>query len=216
MRESGNHSGDTAAGEPLVRTSTSTVLLEQLRDSNNHGVWREFDARYRPLLMAYAMCSFGLKPDDAEDVAQMSLAAFASAYREGKYDREKGRLRHWLFGIATHRAQEVVRQNRRCLEVQAPAQGDGTAFLHRVPSDAELEAAWNEEWQRAVYRQCLAEVRLQVDARSVEAFELMTRGVLSGQEVAERLGMSRNAVYVARHRVLKRIRELAPIMAEIW
>jgi DNA-directed RNA polymerase specialized sigma24 family protein len=50
----------------------------------------------------------------------------------------------------------------------------------------------------------------------VEAFELFAKDGLSAQEVAEQLGMTTNAVYLAKQHILKRIRELLPYMEEAY
>jgi DNA-directed RNA polymerase specialized sigma24 family protein len=67
-----------------------------------------------------------------------------------------------------------------------------------------------------VLQQCLEEVRRDVDPKSVEAFELFAWKGLSAQEVADRLGMTPNAVFIAKHRILRRIRDLAQQMEHIW
>ncbi len=58
---------------------TTTTLLEELHDSANDAVWREFDARYRPILVSFAK-KFGLDDDDSVEVAQESLAQFVKDY----------------------------------------------------------------------------------------------------------------------------------------
>ena len=101
-------------------------------------------------------------------------------------------------------------------EVQVADDHSGTAFINRIPDDNTLEAKWEEQWRRAVYRQCMVKIRAQFDGKTVEAFELSTRGELPVDEVANRLGTTTNAVYLARHRILKRVREMVPAMEKIW
>jgi RNA polymerase sigma-70 factor (ECF subfamily) len=207
----------TGQQEPaLARTTTSTHLLEGLRDPADRSVWQLFANRYRPLLVSYARRSFGLSDEDAEDATQVTLADFAEAYRKGQYDRDKGRLRKWLFGIATNRMRDLARRNARKREFQANGSSDSAGFLPAIPADDELETAWEAEWRHAVIRQCLDEVRFQFDPKTVEAFELYVWKGRPAREVAARLSMTENAVYLARHHVLKRIRELLPRMEEIW
>ena len=79
-------------------TRTTTALLEALLDPADDEVWQDFDRRYRPILIAFAQ-RLGL-PD--EDAAQDTLTRFVRSYREGKYDRDRGRLRSWIIGIARH------------------------------------------------------------------------------------------------------------------
>jgi RNA polymerase sigma factor (sigma-70 family) len=194
--------------------TTSTNLLEGLKKAENRTVWQQFVDRYRPLIFKYA-CRLGLRDEDAEDAAQQALLAFCTAYRDGKYDREKGRLRTWLFAIARNHIKNVHRQ-RPDREVQVVDQPDRTAFFDRLGDEDHWEKLWEEEWRQAVLRQCLEEIRQALEAKTVEAFELFAWKGWPAQRVANHLGMSENAVFLAKHKILKRIRELLPQMEEIW
>jgi RNA polymerase sigma-70 factor (ECF subfamily) len=199
----------------LTTTVTSTDLLEGLRAPENRTVWQQFVDRYQPMIANYARHGFRLSLDDAEEAAQATLIAFAEAYQRGRYDREKGQLRKWLFGIATNQIQNVLRKKARNREVQLDG-SSGVDVLGQVPDENRLEAQWEEDWRRAVYRQCLAEVRAQFDPRTVEAFVQYGQQGRPAEEVAEALSMTRNAVFVSKHRILKRIRELVPLMEAAW
>ena len=201
----------------LSLTITSTSLLQGLEKPENRTVWQQFVERYRPLIMHYAQNRFGLGLHDAEEATQATLMAFTEAYQRGRYDREKGRLRKWLFGIATRQIKNLVRKRAQNREIQVPDRITGTGFIARIPDDdAELEEMWEEEWRQAVYQQCMVEVRVQFDAKTVDAFELFAKQGLAAQEVADKLGMTQNAVFLAKHKILKRIRELVPLMEENW
>ena len=94
----------------ISMTVTSTRLLAALRNPKNDSVWKQFHDRYRPPLLSYARSSFGLNNHDAEEVTQAILTTFYQAYRRGAYDRDKGRLRKWLF---THRHQPTERRDEQ-------------------------------------------------------------------------------------------------------
>jgi len=80
-------------GDPFrLATVTSTTLLEGLKDPANGAVWEQWVDRYRPLVVRTAR-RIGVPAAEAEDVAQNALLAFALAYREGRYERSRGRLR---------------------------------------------------------------------------------------------------------------------------
>jgi RNA polymerase sigma factor (sigma-70 family) len=194
-------------------TVTSTALLQALRCSENRTAWQNFTERYYPLVWRFAR-RLGLGPADAEDAAQETLLAFARAYQAGQYDRDKGRLHDWLFGIARRQIEWVRRRLGR--EVQLPSPTDGTGPLERIPDDDPQVQLWEEEWQQAVLHQCLREIRGAFEPKTVEAFELFAWKGLSAGEVAARLGMTPNAVFLAKHKILKRIRELVPRMEEVW
>lgn len=198
----------------ILRTITNTQLLDDLRNPGNETVWQQFVNRYMPMIVKYAVRS-GLRSADAEDAAQQTMIAFCTAYQQGKYDREKGRLRFWLYGIARNQIKSVFRRRAK-QEVQVAEDTAQTDFFARQPDEADLEKVWEEEWREAVLRQCLEEVHREFDAKSIEAFELFAWKGLPAQEVAERLGMTPNAVFIVKSRILKRIRELVPDMEKIW
>lgn len=197
---------------PMLETATSTSLLEGLADARNTAVWQAFVDRYRPLILRFVL-RLGLRRDDAEDVAQATLMGFSESYRAGRYDRDRGRLRAWLFGIARNELNDWRARPRR--EVQVP-DGDDTAIFDRLSADDELENVWNREWRGAVLRQCLQEVSRELKPQTVEAFTLFGIEGQSAEAVAERLGITANAVWLAKRRVLERIRNVVPMMEEIW
>jgi len=198
----------------ILNTATSTFLLDGLRDAGNRTIWQEFVDRYRPMLVRYGIRG-GLREADAQDAAQQTLIAFCAAYQNGKYNREQGRLRHWLFGIAKNQIRNTNRRVRR-KEIQVADDASQTDFFDRQVDEAELERIFEDEWQQAVVRQCLEEIRREVDAKSIQAFELFAWKGQSAQEVAELLDLTPNAVFIIKHRIMKRIRALIPKMDEVW
>lgn len=200
--------------QPHLNTITSITLLEGLRDHQNQTVWRAFAERYQPMLLRYGR-RMGLSGADADDAAQQTLIAFSESYREGKYDPLKGRLRVWLFGIARNQIRNLRRRVGQ-QEKQVADASEATGFFARVPDDDVFEKIWEEEWRDALVRQCLAEAAREFDTQTIRAFELFAYRGGTAKEVAAQLGMTPNAVFIAKHRVMKRIRDLLPRMEEIW
>ncbi len=198
----------------MLTTVTSTALLEGLRDLNNDQAWRQFCDRYEPALLSFAHRA-GLREQDARDVVQETLIAFLESFREGRYDRRRGRLRSWIKGIILNKIREARRRLAKH-EVQVADKTDATGFMEGIPDDRNLKHFFNEEWEQHVLAECLHEVRRQVDASTFQAFELYALKDWPPEKVAEHLGVSRNAVYIGKSRVLSRLRELRREMIEIW
>ncbi len=200
---------DPLSGSACATTHTSTTLLNALKDRNDGAAWTLFVQRYRQPILRFARTQ-GLSTEDSEDAAQCALAAFARAYQDGRYERARGRLRDWLFGIVRV---EVRNWRRKC----ARHLPDVANQKHREETiDQAEEAAWEQEWGHAVLQHVLAAVRGEVQASTFAAFELFALQGLPAHEVAQRLGISVNAVFGAKRRVLSRLRELVPAMEQTW
>lgn len=184
---------------------TSTRLLEALHAGDDGNAWDEFVGRFRPPIVSFAR-GMGLRPPEAEDVAQEVFLTFAKHYRDGRYDRSKGRLSKWLFGIARNHTLSALRNVNRGELNLAP--GQRTAFWSALPDSATTSALWDTQWQQAILRHCLAQVSREVDATTFAAFEMVAYGQRPPAETAASLGITVKAVYNAKHRILKRIRAL--------
>jgi RNA polymerase sigma-70 factor (ECF subfamily) len=204
--------GEVAMAEST--TVNSLVILQGIRQPDNSRAWGQFSERYEPMLLAFARRA-GFREEDARDIVQETLLVFVEAFRAGKYDRDKGRLRSWLQGIAFNKIREARRRLAR-REVQVADGTEGTGFMHRVPDDQELTDIFDQEWERSVLAECLRQVRQQVEPHTFEAFELYALQGWSVQKVAEHLGINPDAVYVSKSRVLTRLREAQQEIAEIW
>lgn len=179
-------------------TRTTTRLLDALHDTRNEPAWAHLDARYRPVVTGLAR-RLGLKGPDAEEVAQQTLAEFVRAYREGRYDRGKGRLSSWILGIAHHTTCQFLRSSQRA--------GLGASEAADEPA---LRTIWTDERDRAILVRALAMLRDEsaVDERTFMAFDLVALRGVPVAEAAAQSGMSESQVYVAKSRVAKRLRAL--------
>jgi len=201
--------------DPPAVTVTSTELLEGLRNPANEAVWQQYVDRYRPLIER-AGVGYGLSRADAEEVAQRSLIDFAKAYGEGSYQRDRGRLRDWLFGIVRNRVRGDRRANARERARVAGDQTAGEDLLASAQASDELEALWEEEWRAEIMRQCTDLVRAEVQPRTYEAFRRYALESEPAEDVARSLEIDLEAVYDAKRRVLRRMRELQPVLEETF
>lgn len=184
---------------------TTSTILERLQDFRDQEMWQRFSQRFRRPLASFVR-RFGLTQEEIDDVVQETLLAFAEAYRAGRYDRTAGRLSSWLFGIAYRQAANAQRSRARRREHVVEAAH--ASFLDRVPDEREAQVAWDADWEQATLEAALGQLRGEVAENTFRVFELVVRQGRSADEAAAELGMTRDAVYVAKHRVLKRLGEL--------
>jgi RNA polymerase sigma-70 factor, ECF subfamily len=185
-----------------VLTRTTTQLLNSLLEPDNQDVWHQFDARYRPVLEGFAR-TLGLSDEDASEAAQVTLAQFASDYRAGRYDRDRGRLSSYLMGIARNRITDIARVRQRNAHL-------GDTVLSSVPDDVTVTQAWATSQRRVVFSRALdmlmRDTRLGAD--TIKAFEYCAIRNVAPEVAAQECGMSVAQVYVAKNRAIKKLREL--------
>ena len=198
--------------EELLRTTTTTALLDGLFNADDGVVWQVFDERYRPIMVGVGR-RLGLSDSEAEDVAQETLLQFLRDYRANRYDREKGRLRGWIAGIARHRVIDYQRKRGRRKE-----KSGGLSSLLEVPDEAGIAELWDLELERSILRQSVEELRRtsRTSEKSIKAFEMVIFERRPVEAVAEELGMKTHDVYVARSRVTTRLREIAERLRALY
>lgn len=191
--------------------TTPISLLSRLRDSEDHAAWREFDRRYRDLMLRYCRRR-GIPHTDAEDVVQRVLANLIKALPQFTYDPQRGRFRNYLFRcVKNAHADWAARPNRHWRSLDTDAADEHAAADDRG-QDAQI---WEEEWVAFHYRCALETVRKTFDPRSVEIFDRNVAGA-SVAELAQAYDMSEQAVHKIRQRIRARLEELiaAQVRAE--
>ncbi len=180
---------------------TRPTLLERLRLGVDPMAWEEFFHRYGSFVFSIARRR-GCSEHTSEEIVQEVMLAIFERKAFFRHDPVRGGFRDWLGGVIRN----TVATRRR------KASNRGTAPLPLVvgePQGAEQpEVVWQEAFDQAMLAFLLDVVRRETSPRTYQAFELFTLGECSGDEVARITGLSRNAVYQARKKVLRRLRQL--------
>ena len=191
--------------------TTTTALLDELFDTANDVAWQAFNARYQPILHAFAR-RLGVSEADAADVAQETLVRFVKDYRAGKYDRSKGRLRSWIISIAKYRVADLRHDTVRRRQVR------GDSVLVDLPDENHLNAIWEEECLHAIVHHAMAELRERgtLDSNTISVFERTTFDECTTAEVAAEFEMTPNAVYKVKRRCLAQLRLIMARLMEAY
>lgn len=194
---------------------TSSAMLEGLRDPANQAAWSALDERYRPVIRGLAL-RLGVGAEDAADVAQQTLFDVLQGYRQGNYDREKGRMRTWIMTIARRRVMDVFRMQHR--RANGASNLDWSESSGSSPSEHEAELAWADAEEKAVLSEALRLMfhESQANDATKRAFEMVMIQGLSETVAARECGMTVDQVYVAKHRMLKKLREQINLVQELW
>jgi RNA polymerase sigma-70 factor (ECF subfamily) len=177
-------------------------LIQRLQDGGDNAAWEEFASIYRPIIVRMAL-SKQLQLDDAEDLAQQVLLLVLKNISKWKTDPARARFRTWL--------QTVVRNttiNALSRRPRDQASGGTTSLQQLQQRPDKADSLWFDlQWQRETLRWVAQKVRGEFESTTWTAFWDTAIEQLSAQEVAGRIGMSVGAVYIARSRVMQRIKQ---------
>ncbi|MCE9548494.1 MAG: sigma-70 family RNA polymerase sigma factor [Planctomycetia bacterium] len=185
---------------PMTRVS----LLVRLRDGTNHDAWQEFARLYSPVIYGFAR-KRGLQDADAADLMQEVMRSVSSAIGRLEYDRSAGTFRGWLFTITRNKVFNFLSARR----IRPQASGDTTTnrLLASQPAASEESDAWELEYQRRVASLALERIKSAFQEKTWRAFTLTAIDGIAAAEAASQTGLSPGAVYVAKSRVLARLKE---------
>lgn len=182
---------------------TQPSLLARLRDTRDERAWALFVDLYAPLVYGYARRR-GLQDADAADLTQIVLRVVVSAIRRLEYDPQRGSFRSWLFTLVHN---QLCNWRRRKHDF-CRGSGDSSTWslLENLPAPEEEGAGWDNEYEQRLFVWAAEQVRPLVRETTWLAFwQTAVEGKVV-KEVAAALGLSEAAVYLARSRVMARLK----------
>jgi RNA polymerase sigma-70 factor (ECF subfamily) len=192
---------------PLTRVS----LLVQIRDGANHAAWQEFVSLYGPVVYGFAR-QRGLQDADAADVVQDVFRSVSSSIGRLDYDRHQGTFRGWLFTITRNKVFNFLSARR----IRPQGSGDTTTnrLLDSQPSESEGSDVWELEYQRRLAALAMDRIKEEFQANTWQAFWLTAVEGVGAPDAARRLRMSAGAIYVAKSRVLARLKDEVEVLRQ--
>jgi RNA polymerase sigma-70 factor (ECF subfamily) len=183
--------------------TTRASLLVRLRDPQDKEAWRQFVQVYASVIYGFAR-KRGLQDADAADLMQEVLRAVAATAHRLNYDPKRGTFRGWLYTVTRNKVFNFLHGQRRNVR----GTGDsGTQDLLEEQGAREEATLWDEQYERRVFAWAAEQVRDEFQEQTWQAFWRTAVEGLGAKEVADQLAMSPGAVYVAKSRVLARLRE---------
>ena len=179
---------------PLTRPS----LLVRIRDAGDQEAWRQFVEVYAPLVYKFAR-RHGLQDADAADLTQDVLLAVTGASKRLIYDPQRGTFRAWLYTVARNKLRNFFLARRRRRDDGDPQ------LLDEQPAREEAEL-WEKDYEQRLFEWAAARVRGHFQDSTWRAFWMTAVEGRGATEAATELGMSVGAVYIAKSRVLARLR----------
>ena len=186
----------------FAMNSTSVNLLERLREPQAESAWQRFVELYAPLVFYWARQK-GLNADDASDLLQDVLATLLTKLPEFQYDPDR-RFRGWLRTITVNRVTDMHRRNAiRSLQTEL----DSTAVLNRLTQADSNDLFIESEYRAVVINGALDLLRSEFQPVTWQACWLQIVEGQPASAVASQLNIPLNSVYLAKSRVLARLRQ---------
>ena len=184
--------------------ATRPSLLVRIKDHRDRQAWGQFVEIYAPLVYELARRR-GLQDSDAADLTQEVLRSVSSAITRLDYDPRKGTFRGWLFTVTRNALNSFFEAQQRVPR----GSGDSAvqAWLEERPVPEEESAVWDQEYQTRLLAYAADQVRASFEDATWQAFWQTAVEGKPGKEVAASLGMTVGAVYIAKSRVLSRIKD---------
>lgn len=189
---------------PPENPATRATLLGRLRETpDDPSTWAEFVEWHGAMIFAWCR-AWGLQEADAQEVTQEVFLKLSQRLRDFRYD-PRGSFRAWLKTVTHHAWQDYAIKQRR------PGRGSGSDSvadtLLAIPAQDDLAQRIDAACEEELLREAAVRVRLRVEPRTWDAFELTAKEGRSGAETAAQLGMKVATVFVARSKVQRMLRE---------
>jgi len=219
--------------EPSLQTRWS--LIGRLKDLDDQQSWQEFFDSHWKLIYSVALRA-GLNDAEAQEVVQETVISVAKKMPEFKADPVAGSFKSWLLTLTRWRITDQMRKRSagRPPDTDA-AQGcppnpqtrmsplhddDGarTSTVERVsdPAGLQLDAIWNEQWEKNLLDAAAERVKQQVDPEQYQLFDFHVLKQWPAKKVARKLGVSLGKVYFAKYKVSKLMKkEIKKLEAQI-
>jgi RNA polymerase sigma factor (sigma-70 family) len=197
-------------------TATRQTLLNRLKNWDDQESWREFFQIYWKLIYSIAFKA-GLTEAEAQDAVQETIISVARTMPTFRYEPAKCSFKTWLWHLAQKRIADQFRK-RPPLWIAggspASTRTTRTSTIERVPDpdSTDLDASWEQEWQKTVFEVALARVRTRVSAEQYQIFDFYVLRNWPAKKITAALGIGAAQVYLAKHRVVRLIKREATLL----
>jgi len=144
-----------------------------------------------------------LQEGDAADVAQETMRAVAKAIGKFEYDPQRGKFRNWLLTVVQNKLNNFLAHRER-----QPTLAGETALQREIERDSTGvdETSWEADYYRGIFNWAVDRIRGEFQESTWQAFWQTTIDERDGKAVAASLGLNVGAIYVAKSRVIARLK----------
>ena len=192
----------------LAHQTTHVSLLARVSAGDDPAAWREFCDRYGELIRNFA-ARRGLQSADRDDLMQDVLLALTKSMPGFQYDPSRGKFRSYLKTIVVRAVIKRICQSDAAIDLSRIDE-----LSHAGMADADVDQQWELEWRQYHLRRAMDAVGSEFNTSDRAAFRAYAIDGEAADQVARRLGISVDAVYQAKSRVLRRLSALVEQQVE--
>lgn len=191
---------------------TSHSLIARVHDVANGAAWAEFLGIYQPVVYRMARRR-GLQDADAQDVVQQVFASIARSIDTWTSGADRPPFRAWLTTVARNAITNALTRRPRD---RAAGATSVVERLNAVPAPEETTSEIIRESRREIVHWAAKQIRSEFTEQTWDIFWKTSIDGAAVAEVAASTGRSVGAIYVARHRVLTRLKEKVAEVSQHW
>lgn len=186
---------------------TRMSLLSRLKNWDDHESWKVFFDTYWKLIYNTAARA-GLSDAEAQDVVQETVISVLKSMPSFRYD-EEGSFKQWLLRVTGWRIVDQFRKRENAAPLtRKRSTNTGTSIMEIAdPASLNLDKNWEADWERNLFDAAIERVKLQVDPKQYQLFDLCVFKHWPVSQIAETFKVSPTRIYMAKHRVNKLIKK---------
>ena len=191
---------------------TSHSLFARVKDLGDGAAWTEFLGIYQPVVFRMARRR-GLQDADAQDVMQQVFLSISKSIEGWIPGDLQPPFRAWLTTIARNAITKALVRRPR------DAATGSTSMVELLDAQPDPQATTAEilaEARKELIRWATEQIRSEFSEATWNVFWLTAIEGVPIAEVAKSTGRSAGAVYVARYRVIARLKEKVLEVSQLW
>jgi RNA polymerase sigma factor (sigma-70 family) len=204
---------------PEADAPTRESLLARVRQWSDDESWQEFFEIYWKLIYSLAVGA-GLNECESEEAVQATMISIAKGIKDFEYNKTPGSFRKWICNQAWWKINDQLRVRQRekgRRHVSEPpvagATENRTGTIGRVPEQQDsFEAFLDEDWEKAVQRVALNQLRSTIKPKHFQMFDLYVIKKLPIREVARLLHVSTAQVYLNKSRISRQLKKSVKVV----
>jgi len=161
---------------------------------------------YGPLVYRWSR-RLGLQAEDSADVVQEVFRTVAVRVAGFRRERDGDTFRGWLWTITRNKLGDFIRKRRRSDEAEGGSEAQRRLSQVPVREALDPDSLPESPETSGLCRRVLEFIRTEFQESTWQAFWKVVVEDQEPADVAAEQGMSVNAVYLAKSRVLRRLRE---------